>query len=378
MKREFKFFNLLLALSVLMGCQVRDKSETNTNAATPQVAQESQRPTEGFFIQPHANKGYYEVIYYFPKFSGNIYLQLAKDSILVGPGDLGRIDLPIQFHSTEKEIEVKKVSANDGSEEKQIANLMLPQDLILDATYELSSDESWSYSRIYLEKDAAIYSKQFTLSIEASELISSGGVISHFAPWHQAPVGVAGLAGGSIALSLQKIQGPLKLIASGERGGTGAAGVPWESPAAAGAQGSPDEIANGGRGPNICVKPRESGAPGEHGAQGRSGANGSTGGDSGTIDLRYVLSENLKIFRTHRPGIGGDGGQGGPGQIGGAGGAIGRAYLHPTNENICMTSVRVGPTGANGARGEKGAPGLNGNPSSAICITQGEQPTSCQ
>ncbi len=189
-----------------------------------------------------------------------------------------------------------------------------------------------------------------------------------------------GRHGGKLHVRIKNLYGKVHFLMSGESGGDGTSGLPWDSRAQDGRNGiegicsiafvpawsiknvtfrDPPERC-------YCIDSGSAPTVGQSGQKGRSGNNGKNGGDSGDIDVlvekiirnRPLNPDDLQLPEEFVkvsliPGTKGKKGSGSPGQPGGIGG-----------KNVSGKCTTKGPEqqgGATGPKGDDGLDGLDGN-----------------
>lgn len=194
-----------------------------------------------------------------------------------------------------------------------------------------------------------------TLQVQKMVFTGGGGIVSFDGDVRKASTGALGGPGfpgehgGRVALiSLNGMEGPLRIALPGQDGGDGGPGL----------QGDPgiggDRGADSVQGFLECKSGGQDGKPGGQGGRGRTGGDGGRGGDGGELQLSGNLISAKSSILFEAPG--GAGGNGGPGGSGGPGGPGGQGG---SGGGQC-SGGRAGSPGPAGPLGDPGHPGTNG------------------
>lgn len=168
----------------------------------------------------------------------------------------------------------------DGHFHSQVGiSVSIPEDLVIQGQMTLNQDTMWSYSRIYFLKDSLLRTQQYSLNIQADQIISEAGTIETFPSTGSDPA--QGRSGGSILVNTKTAMGNLTIVMRGENGAMGAEGL-GES----------------------CAY-RMSGKHAEDGGPGKDG------GNSGQFNIYISGSHSLNLNAVISAGLAGPGGPGG-------------------------------------------------------------------
>ena len=183
-------------------------------------------------------------------------------------------------------LQVEKKNQNNNEVIPEVQVYSQPQ-FILNEHMILTEDTIIDAERVYLTKNAAIYTKNFNLKIITQTLESElGAVITHFGYDQAAAINQNGRDGGLIEIKADTATGHLQLIASGERGGTGIGG--W---------GPTDFVIRTVGLPAGSFPPM---------IQACTPGSGKNSGQSGTIQFETYNSQNLKLSSQVLHKLGGD------------------------------------------------------------------------
>lgn len=201
--------------------------------------------------------------------------------------------------------------------------LKVPKDILFEGNINLSANQKFEADRVFIATGAVITNFDKNLVIMAKELISNGGTIQNFEEVSQANWDRNGRSGGMINIVTQKAVGTLQVFLRGE---------------------------NGGHGRNGAIT-----FPGRH--PGCAGANGGSGGNSGSLNINILKSEDLNVSFTVEAGKKG------------IAGTRGSAPSGPESEVVNPPCDRDAPEGLDGSPGSKGQ----------ICLKlSAEQEYACQ
>lgn len=242
----------------------------------------------------------------------------------------------------------------------------VPKDLEVRAPYILTSPKN-SYRRVFISSQGSILTEGRDVELNIEFLSAEAGArIATFANGSRAADGGFGRNAGMLNLNLMNAKGDLVIDVSGENGGKGVDGQPWERARAG--EDLPVKVALN------CSAAPKLGYPGENGIAGRTGGNAGPGGNSGSLAMKLGNTANLRYSIVKRVGAGAPGGKGGPGQQGGQGGLSERE--RQDSGHICA-SPHVpprGPDGKTGPTGADGQPSAPGQDLGKICVIDSQNP----
>lgn len=261
----------------------------------------------------------------------------------------------------------------DGEEYRvlQEVSLTIPRDLQVTGSEVIERTDG--FNRLFFGPEGRLITYGRATVISVNEIISENGAIETFPETQRAGFEKPGRDGGRITIRAKTGRGVLRILARGEKGGTGIQGAPGKT-GFTGRDGYHGECVEVPRihpergsilGYTIeCRSQTGDGVRGGGGYDGNPGNPGMPGGASARIYVQIDDPSRIQIKPYAITGQGGPGGPGGPGGIGGPGGAAGIR-----NCNECRAAF-PGSQGPQGKPGPLGPLGPSGN-YEAICLRLG-------
>ncbi len=122
-------------------------------------------------------------------------------------------------------LKVEKKNQNDSKNQLTDVQVYAQSEFILDEAMTLTEDTVITADRIYLSKNAVIFTQNYNLKIEAQMIEAElGSMVGHYNYDQAAGVNQNGRNGGSIEIKSQTAFGQLQLLANSEKGGGGLGG----------------------------------------------------------------------------------------------------------------------------------------------------------
>jgi hypothetical protein len=353
---EFKYFSVILALSLSVGCVKLQKSGSETQASpTPNPPQSESTNPPG---SPDTNQSSTRAEPLSTGQAAPAPLEPQPETSLVIEGNMV--------------LDVTKIMQLGARFKKNNGN----------DVYTIRIDN------LIFKDHAVLKTEGLNLEIESKRLLVDGKAqLVTFATHDKADINKPGRSGGLVVIRTQMAEGQLDFFLNGENGGDGLAG------AAPGPEKNGSNGANGTDGlvdlipvqkwgldgrvffmeePECKTHPTR-GAMGASGLQGNQGMNGKAGGNTAELIFRVLDKQNFSFYIIEQnPGLGGQGGAGGAGGQPGVQGESGivltsEAYkksywpqVKPLTDDFCstltvaQTKPSAGPQGPQGNTGPTG------------------------
>ena len=402
---DVKFKNLMLLLTALLFVSCNDmkleENKTQDKVLAENKVQEVfvshiEQFQENFVVkvEPDQEPYKYRVLMSWKKFSEPKTIRFKKGSNITETDQtVGYFSFSVA-HNQKIIFDIDVLNANRKIEHSFQKEIEIPRDFVVTSENRILNNplitrgvSYYNINRLYLSTSDVLAVSDAEAVINVNELFASSLNESFIAnsiylngEASKALKDTDGRHGGKLNVRIKNLYGKIHFLMSGESGGDGTSGLPWDSRAQDGRNGQagicsiafvpswsvlfrdpPDR-------PDPCSCNSMGSAPtvGQSGQKGRSGNNGKNGGDSGDIDVlvekiirnRPLNPDDLQLPEEFVkvsliPGTKGKKGSGSPGQPGGIGG-----------KNVSGKCTTKGPEqqgGATGPKGDDGLDGLDGN-----------------